>query len=230
MTSVSKSKNSAKRTRIILGAVAVIALAVIALVVVIANQTTLDTSSVDYSQMGQTRQADGGFVLGDPDAPITIVAFEDFLCSHCQRYKSTIDQLISEYVATGRARFEYRFTPVVHPSYSKIAAQLTECADTLRPGAFWQAHDVMFEIASARQYSDNSSRAFAEQMDMSYTDLLECAGDASQYLSDLQLADQLGVTGTPTVFFRYNNGYPQPSPVGRQPTFAQLRILVEGAS
>ena len=230
MTSVTKSKNTANRTRIIVGAIVVIALAVIALIVVIGNQTTLNTSTVDYSQMTQARLSDGGFVLGDPDAPITIVAFEDFLCSHCQRYKSTVDQLISDYVATGRARFEYRFTPVVHPSYSKIAAQLTECADTLRPGSFWQAHDVMFEIASARQYSDNSSRTFAEQMDMSYTDLLECTGDANQYLSDLQLADQLGVTGTPTVFIRYKDGFPQPSPVGRQPTFAQLKLLVESAS
>jgi protein-disulfide isomerase len=229
VTALSKSKSSAKRTRIIVGAVVVIAVAVIALVAVIANQTTLNTSTTDYAQMTKARQADGGFVLGDPDAPITIVAFEDFLCSHCQRYKSTVDQLISEYVATGRARFEYRFTPVVHPSYSKLAAQLTECAEDLRPGSFWQAHDVMFEIASARQYSDNSSRTFAEQMELSYTDLLECTSDASQYVSDMQLADQLGVTGTPTVFIRYNNGFPQASPVGRQPTFAQLRMLVEGA-
>lgn len=230
MTTVSKSKNPSNRTRIIIGAVALIAVAVLALVVVISNQTTLDTTGVDYSQIPQARQTDGGFVLGDPGAPITIVAFEDFLCSHCQRYKATVDQLISEYVATGKARFEYRFTPVVSPAYSALAAKLTECAEILRPGSFWQAHDVMFEIAGARQYSDNSSRTFAEQMDMSYPDLLECTQDANQIDKDFLLADQLGVTGTPTIFVRYNNGFPQASPVGKQPTFAQLRILVEGAS
>ena len=230
MTSVSKSKNTANRNKIIVGVVALIAVALIALIVVISNQTTLTTSSSDYSQIPQARQADGGFVLGDPNAPITIVAFEDFLCNHCQRYKSTVDQFISEYVMTGKARFEYRFTPVVSPAYSRLSAQLTECADSLRPGSFWHAHDVMFEIASARQYSDSSSRIFAEQMDMSYPDLLECTQDADQVAKDMQLADRLGVTGTPTVFVRYNNGFPQASPVGKQPTFAQLRMLVEGAS
>ena len=227
MTSDAKPKNSPNRNLLIIGAIVVIAVIAAAFLVLLSMQGTQSASSVDYAAIPQARQDDGGFVLGDPDAPITIVAFEDFLCSHCQRYKSTVDQLIREYVATGKARFEYRFTPVVHPGYSKVAAQLTECADTLRPGSFWRAHDVMFEIASARQYSDNSSRTFAEQMDMPYTDLLECQQDAVQFEKDSQLANQLGVTGTPTVFVRYNNGFPQPSPIGKQPGFEQLRILIE---
>ncbi|MCY4017837.1 MAG: thioredoxin domain-containing protein [Chloroflexi bacterium] len=230
MTVESKSKNSVKRTRLIVGAVVVIAVVVAAAFVLISNQSAVSTDAYDYSQIPQGRQPDGGFVLGDPDAPVTIVAFEDFLCGHCQRYKVHVDKLISEYVAEGLARFEYRFTPVVDPSYSWQTAKLAECSETLRPGSFWNAHDALYEIASARQFSDNSSRIFAERMNMSYADLLACTRDASQVDKDLQLANQLGVTGTPTVFVRYGNGFPQPFPLGKQPSFEQLAAIIDGAS
>ena len=168
-----------------------------------------------------------GFVLGDPAAPITIVAFEDFLCSHCQRYKSTVDKLISQYVVKGMARFEYRFTPVVDPAYSRLTAQLAECADTLRPGSFWTAHDRLFQLASARRFNDSSARSFAEMMDMSYADLLECTRDATQVDIDTQYANQLEVRGTPTVFFQIGNAMPQLSPFSNQPTIEQLGALIE---
>ena len=230
VTQKAKGKNSVRNTRLIVGVIIVVAVVAAVAVVLLSGQNTLNTAAFDYSQIPQERLSDGGFVLGDADAPVTIVAFEDFLCGHCQQYKSTVDQFVTEFVAKGLARFEYRFMPVVSPAYSPLTAKLTECAETLRPGAFWRAHDVMYEIASARQYNDNSSRTFAESMDMSYADLLECTADAKQVDKDIQLGNQLGVTGTPTVFVRYGDGYPQPSPLGKQPTFAQLKAIVESAS
>ena len=230
MTTESKSKNSVKRSWLIIGAVVLIAAVVAAAFVLISNQSAVTTDAFDYSQIPQERQPDGGFVLGHPDAPVTIVAFEDFLCGHCQSYKVHIDKLIKEYVVKGLARFEYRFTPVVSPSYSPLTAKLAECSETLRPGSFWNAHDALFEIASARQFSDNSSRIFAEKMDMSYAELLECTRDANQVDKDSQLANQLGVTGTPTVFVRFGDGFPQPFPLGKQPGFEQLAAFVDSAS
>ena len=141
-----------------------------------------------------------------------------------------VDKLISEYVAKGLARFEYRFTPVVDPSYSWQTAKLAECSESLRPDSFWNAHDALYEIASARQFSDNSSRIFAERMNISYADILACTRDASQVDKDILLANQLGVTGTPTVFLRYGAGPPQPFPLGKQPNFEQLAAVIDAAS
>ena len=222
-----KIKGAPRQTKILLGAVVIIAVAVAAVLVVLSSQSSFSEGAVDYSQIPQNRTDDGAFILGDPAAPITIVAFEDFLCGHCQHYKSTVDQLISQYVATGRARFEYRFTPVVDPAYSRLSAQLAECADTLRPGAFWNAHDRLYELASARRFNDSSARSFAEMMDMPYTDLLECAADATQVDIDTQVATQLQVRGTPTVFFRLNDGAAQASPFSNQPNIEQLGTLIE---
>jgi len=222
-----KIKGSPQRARLILGAAVLVAVVIAAALVVISSQSSFSASAVDYSQIPQGRQDDGGFVLGDPAAPITIVAFEDFLCSHCQRYKSTVDKLISDYVAKGKARFEYRFTPVVDPAYSRLAATLSECAEILRPGSFWNAHDRLFELASARRFNDSSARSFAEMMDIPYADLLECSSDATQVDIDGRLATQLEVRGTPTVFFRIGDGVPQLSPFSNQPTIEQLGTLIE---
>ena len=226
MTPKTKGKKSNQRARLIIGIVTVIAVVVAVAFVVLSSQSSPSAVSVDYAQIPQERLPDGGFVLGTADAPITVVAFEDFLCPHCQRYKSTTAQFISQYVATGLARFEYRFLPSVDATYSPLTAKLAECADTLRPGSFWQAHDVMFDIASASRYNDRSSRSFAERMELSYTELLECVQDARQVSIDTQLADQLGITGTPTVYVRYSNSAPRPNPFGQQPTFEQLGMLV----
>ncbi len=224
-----KINNAPQPTRLIIGGIILAAIIVAGVFVLLSSQSPVSQSSSDYGQIPKERQEDGGFVLGEPSAPITIVAFEDFLCGHCQRYKATVDQFIEAYVATGMARFEYRFVPVVHPGYSRLAAQLTECADTLEPGAFWRAHDVMFQIASARAFSDNSARSFADEMGMSYAKLLECSADARQVDQDIQLANQMSVTGTPTVMVRYGAGPPQRSDFGQQPSFEQLRLLVQAA-
>ena len=43
---------------------------------------------------------------------------------------------------------------------------------------------------------------------------------------DLQLATQLEVRGTPTVFFRVGDGMPQLTPFSNQPTIEQLGTLI----
>ena len=78
-------------------------------------------------------------------------------------------------------------------------------------------------------FSDASSRTFADMMDMSYTELLECTQDAVQIDKDIQLANQYQVTGTPTVFVSYGNGPLQRTRFGQQPNFDQLSILVQEA-
>lgn len=229
MTNKTKRKNSDNQKMMIIGGVVVAAIVVAIAVIVLSSQSSFSSVSVDYSTIPQERLPDGGFVLGNPDAPVTIVAFEDFLCPHCQRYKSTTEQFISQYVEPGLARFEYRFLPAVDPTYSALSAQFAECADILEPGSFWTAHDVMFELATASRFNNSTPRTFADRMGISYTELLECTADADQVQKDSQLAQQLGASGTPYVMVRYGDSRPQLSQFGQQPTFEQLGLIVSTA-
>lgn len=183
-------------------------------------------SGLDYSNVAQNRMEDGGFVLGAADAPVTIVAFEDFLCPHCQRYQATLHPFIATYVMTGQARFEYRMLPAVDPTFSQLTAQMAECS--VEQGvSFWVAHDLLFELASEERFSNSTARTFAERLNMDYATLLECASEAEQVFTDSQLANQIGVSGTPTIGVRLGDGPIQLGLVSQQPTFEELGAFIE---
>jgi protein-disulfide isomerase len=159
----------------------------------------------DYAAIPQSRAADGGFVLGDPNAPITIVEFSDFTCPHCQTYEATISRFIEEYVATGQAQFEFRMFPIVHPTYAPLTAQLAECSDLLIPGAFWVARDAIFEFSAAGRYPDIIT-LLAERLGLQDKALQDCALRANQYTIDYRVGQEAGVQGTPATMVRYDNG------------------------
>lgn len=186
-----------------------------------------------YVDVPQSRTEDGAFVLGSPDASITIVIFEDFLCPHCQAYQPTIHQMIDTYVRTGQAKFEYRMLPAVDPIFSFQAAKLAECAAQLRPGAFWQAHDLLFEMASTERFNEDSFQKFSTRMDLNSTALAACLESAEQVIVDATLAQQLGVQATPTVMIRYGNGplqWPYDSRRSGGLAFEELATLIRGAN
>lgn len=175
------------------------------------------------------RLPDGGFVLGFPSAPVTVVAFEDFACHHCQAYESTIAQLIETYVATGRARFEYRFFPTVDQNTGGYHSKLAACVGELAEERFWIAHEFLYARASSgRLYSDETGRLLAEETGVDYAELLECTQTVRQVGVDVQLGSSLGVRGTPSVALRYRDG--QLTQAQGAPSFPQLSAIIEAAA
>ncbi len=158
-----------------------------------------------YAGLTTFRRADGGFVLGDADAPLTIVVFEDFLCGHCQMYQDTLHLFIETYVASGSASFEYRFFPVVHPQLSNATAALAECVGWQDLGKFWDAHDLLFQFAAAGSL-DNISGKLADLLDLDAEALDDCQERAMQYLIDIPLGQAIGISGTPAIRARVDNG------------------------
>jgi len=52
-------------------------------------------------------------MLGNKNAPVTIVEFSDFECPYCGRFHSqTFPQIKQEYIDTGKVRFVYRDFPL----------------------------------------------------------------------------------------------------------------------
>lgn len=204
--SKSKSKSNKQATLIVGGVIAVVIIIAVVAVLLSTSGATV-TSDVDYSQIPQERLADGGFILGNPEARVTIVVFEDFLCPHCQNYTRTVvHPFVEEYVATGQARFEFRMLPAVSAQLSPLVASLVECSNTLEEGSFWEAHDVMFSLTSSQSYSQQTQRTFAERMNLNYAELLSCSSEATQYQADAQLASTVNVSATPTVMIRIDGG------------------------
>jgi protein-disulfide isomerase len=96
------------RPLLIVAVVAVVAVVAIVVWQLLAVAPSDSSPFARYTAIPQNRLEDGGFVLGNPEAPITVIEFADFACPHCQEYSPAIHDLIDEFVATGKAKLEYR--------------------------------------------------------------------------------------------------------------------------
>ena len=86
-----------------------------------------------------TASADG-FVMGNPNAPIKLVEYGSFTCSHCAEFSGESHAaLASEFVDTGRVSFEMR--PFVRDRMDLILATVATCAG---PERFFPLAQDMF--------------------------------------------------------------------------------------
>lgn len=196
---------SQRQGLLVIGAVALAAVVLAVVVIALAGTGTV-SGGINYADIPQSRGADGAYILGNPDAPVTIVEFADYGCPHCVEYHGTMQQFIQNYVATGKAKFEYRNFPTAGGDLSRFVAQLQECADNQRPGAFWESYGLLYEYSESGRYNRDVGRTLAQDLNMNYSDLLTCSTDASQVNNDINFGRTSQITGTPAVMIRYNDG------------------------
>ena len=61
--------------------------------------------------------AEKDFVIGDENAPITIIEYASLSCSHCADFHvNTLPELIEEFVDTGKAKIVFRDFPFNYPA------------------------------------------------------------------------------------------------------------------
>ena len=150
-----------------------------------------------------TRGEDGAFILGDPEAPVTVIEFADYLCPFCQEYHAdTINPFIENYVLTGQAKFEYRFFPIIDQNISPLMSIITECA--YEQDAFWRVHDELYTMAREDAISETLVGDIVERADLDAELLDEClSGEGPfQFQEDQALGSDLSVSGTPAVRVR----------------------------
>lgn len=201
-----KKQNQQQLT--IIAAIVVIAVVAVGILIFLSRSGAASGSDVDYSSVMQSRTEDGAFVVGDPNAPITIVEFADFMCPHCQEYHSTVTRIMEDFVLTGQARFEYRMLPT--QSLSPFVSKVAECAADQYSGGFFPIHDELFRIGNSSRITDEIGRQIADTFDLDYAQLLSCTSDANQVTIDQQLAQRLDIQGTPGIRIRYGDSAPTP--------------------
>ena len=167
------------------------------------------TLSEVFASLPQTRQADGGFVVGEPDAPITLIEFIDYACPHCQAYRPVIDEVLMRYLPTGQMKYELRLFPTAGGQTSYFVDQFVECAEEQRAGTFWQAYDMLYSLAISREYDLNAGKRLASRFELDYDQMVACVDGAKQVGTDISFGQDQGVSGTPAVLVRLGDGDPQ---------------------
>lgn len=225
MSNKTSSPDAQRQQMLVIGAVVGIVAVVAILAIFASSQGGSESSGIDFSSesLGEDgvevvyeRTDNGGHIIGSPDAPATVVAFEDFLCPACQSWKPEVNNIMTELVLTGQVRFEYRFLPT-QGARSVYAAQLAECAGDLQDGGFWTAHDELFDMFSnsPTMSESDASRELASRLDINNSDLIECTIDAEQVDIDQRFATQNGIRSTPSVRLRFGDDGPLQLIAGR---------------
>lgn len=84
-------------------------------------------------------------VLGNTNAPVTIIEFSDYQCPFCEAFfTQTEPQIKKDYIDSGKVKFYYRDYPLsqIHPGAQK-AAEAARCAGD--QNKYWQYHDLVFQ-------------------------------------------------------------------------------------
>ena len=164
---------------------------------------------------------------GDPNAKVKIVEFADFRCPFCEQfYKESENQIINDYVKTGKAVFYFRHFAFLGPA-SVVAANAAECAN--EQGKFWEMHNYFYSNQPPESdtsiYTVDKLTGIAGTLGMDTNKFSSCL-TANTYQKnvdkDQSEGQTAGVSGTPTMFI---NGV---SIVGAEP-YATIKSQIDSA-
>lgn len=163
------------------------------------DTTTPETpavSSADYVNDTEER------TLGDSDAVIEIIGYNDYQCPFCKMYVDTVlTPLLTDYVETGKVKYVFKDFPLEFHTYAKDAAHAARCADD--QGKFYEMHDMLFANQSDWAYSEDIDATLSSYADAIGIDSLEfdTCMESEMYMAEIDqdIADGVaaGITGTP---------------------------------
>lgn len=108
-------------------------LAALALALVAAAPAT------DWSQLARLTPK-GAYVIGSPAAPLKLVEYGSYTCSHCAHFAKASDAVLKgQMIRSGKVSLEYRH--LIHDPADLGAAILARCAG---PRGFAGAHQMIF--------------------------------------------------------------------------------------
>lgn len=85
-----------------------------------------ETASGGAAAAGDQGYATGDIVLGDPDAPLTVIEYASFTCPHCGSFaEHTFPEVKQNYIDTGKVKFILR--EVYFDQYGLWASMVARC-------------------------------------------------------------------------------------------------------
>ena len=143
---------------------------------------------------------DDDAILGNRDAPVTIIEFSDYECPFCGRFhEQTFPQIKEEYIDTGKVRFVFRDFPLSFHENAQKASEAAECAD--EQGKFWEYNEILFKNQDKLAVSD--LKDYAKGLGLDETEFNSCLDSgkmASEVAKDMSEGQAYGVKGTPAFF------------------------------
>lgn len=163
-----------------------------------------DTTAAPASE--QTAPTVPELVLGQADAPVTVMEYASYTCPHCADFHANVfDQLKTDYIDTGKVKFVFR--EVYFDRYGLWASMIARCGGEMR---YFGISDMLFD--QQQEWAASSDPAVVVQnlkrigrtagMDDATMDQCMQDGAMAQALVETYEANVQAdeVQGTPTIF------------------------------
>ena len=150
----------------------------------------------------------GSPIMGDPDAPITILEWGDYQCTFCYKFhQDTMDIINEEFIKTGKVKVIFKDFPLNGPD-SKLAAESSYCAHD--QGKYWEYHDQLYENWAGERTGWITREAlseFAKSINLDTAEFNKCLNESkheNKINSIYEFGKQIGIDATPS-FLVFND-------------------------
>ena len=159
--------------------------------------TTPQPAGPPQPQVGRVTNL-AGYVLGRPDAPLTMVEFTDLQCPFCRQFILTsFDEIKKNWIDTGKLRYISRDVPLDFHAQAMPAARAARCAG--EQGKFWEMRLGL--MRNANLLTPDFITKTAGDLKLEAKAFAACAA-STKYDAEIQAetaeGTRLGVGGTPT--------------------------------
>jgi protein-disulfide isomerase len=145
-------------------------------------------------------------VRGDTAAPITILAFTDFSCSHCKEFHEVVmPRLDLAYIDDGQVQLSIYEYPYPIGPHSFLAARSAQCAGDqgkyFEYSALLYGNQLAWVLKAGLPIDDFVDYAKTAQIEpVAFRQCVEGQKHAERVTATKRFGDALGVPGTPTIF------------------------------
>ena len=146
-------------------------------------------------------------VLGDKNAPVTIVEFSDYECPFCQRsFNDVLPGLKKNYIDTGKVKLVFRDFPLSFHANAHKEAEAAECARSQGDDStYYMFHDKIFTqtTSNGTGLALTQLPVIAKSLGLNVSQFQQCLDSGTfkaEVDKDISDGSAAGVAGTPAWF------------------------------
>jgi protein-disulfide isomerase len=186
--------------------VGLVAIAIIGFIF-LGNHSKPDTKpkqTIDYAEQPY---------LGNKSAPVSIIEFGDYKCPNCKNFAENVIPTIQQaLVDTGKAKLYFLNDSFINTDSIRSAKFAESVFQELGNETFWKFHDLLYkkqpedpkyekmDIFDEKFLTDTLKEVANESDVNKVVENFRTKKSESAWQKDMDLAEKLGVTGTPTLY------------------------------
>jgi len=143
----------------------------------------------------------GSPIMGDSNAPITILEWGDYQCTFCYKFhQNTLDTINDDFIKTGKVKLVFRDFPLNGPD-SILAAEAAYCAQDQEK--YWQYHNELYKNWGGEKtgwITRESLDRFAVTVDLDLVEFNTCLDEhkyQNRVITHHEFGKEIGIDATP---------------------------------